>query len=102
MLLWFDISREGAIKFGVAAEARDNLVSAGQNLLAAHQNLYEHVSLPYCTLDEINTLNKVILNCADFSVVIYIIIPSFIFLGNNIHFHRYAIKIQASACRTVL
>ena len=55
------IIRDGAInKFQVAAEARDNLVSAGQNLLAAHQNLYEHVSLPYCTLEEINTLNKVI------------------------------------------
>ena len=47
-------------KFQTAAEVRDFLVLAGQNLSSVHQNLYEHVTLPYCTLDEINTLNKVV------------------------------------------
>ena len=32
--------REGPLKFQIAAEVRDNLVAAGQNLLGAHQNLY--------------------------------------------------------------
>ena len=47
-------------KFQTAAEVRDFLVLAGQHLSAAHQNLNEHVVLPYCTLDEINTLIKVV------------------------------------------
>ena len=44
--------REGPLKFQIAAEVRDNLVAAGQNLLGAHQNLY--VITFHCELEVTN------------------------------------------------
>ncbi len=40
ILLDWHWNRDGTVKFQVAAEVRDNVVAAGQNLLGAHQNLY--------------------------------------------------------------
>ena len=42
----------------MAAEARNNLVAASQNIEGAQRTL-GHVEFPYCNQDEVDTLNKV-------------------------------------------
>ena len=50
--------RETNRRFQIAAEVRDNLVAAANNLTSAHQSLHG-VKVPYCTSEEIETLTKV-------------------------------------------
>ncbi|XP_047739975.1 ninein [Hyalella azteca] len=45
------------IRYSVAAETRNNLVAAGQNLTGAQRYL-DAVQFPYCAPDEVSTLNK--------------------------------------------
>ncbi|XP_043212320.1 restin homolog isoform X3 [Amphibalanus amphitrite] len=45
------------VRYTMAAEARNNLVAASQNIEGAHRTL-SHVEFPYCNPDEVETLNK--------------------------------------------
>lgn len=45
------------IRYTMAAETRNNLVAASQNIEGAHRYL-SHVEFPYCNQDEVDTLNK--------------------------------------------
>ncbi|XP_069159161.1 uncharacterized protein [Procambarus clarkii] len=45
------------IRYSVAAETRNNLVAAGQNIQGAQRYL-DNVTFPYCAPNEIDTLNK--------------------------------------------
>ncbi|XP_050722090.1 myosin-11-like isoform X2 [Eriocheir sinensis] len=45
------------IRYSVAAETRNNLVAAGQNIQGAQRYL-DNVQFPYCDPDEVETLNK--------------------------------------------
>ena len=46
------------IRYTMAAEARNNLVAASQNIEGTHRTL-SNVEFPYCKPDEVDTLNKV-------------------------------------------
>ncbi|KAF2345761.1 hypothetical protein FHG87_023484, partial [Trinorchestia longiramus] len=50
--------RDLEIRYSVAADTRNNLVAAGQNLNGAQRYL-DGVQFPYCGPDEVTTLNKV-------------------------------------------
>nr|XP_054751462.1 uncharacterized protein LOC129257208 isoform X2 [Lytechinus pictus] len=62
---WADVIQlpvqQSAIRYQFAAEARNNLVAAAQNITTAQQYL-NTIKFPYCTPDEIETLNKAINN----------------------------------------
>ncbi|XP_068212071.1 myosin-14 [Palaemon carinicauda] len=45
------------IRYSVAAETRNNLVAAGQNITGAQRYL-DNVTFPYCAPSEVETLNK--------------------------------------------
>ncbi|XP_037090419.1 uncharacterized protein LOC119110622 isoform X1 [Pollicipes pollicipes] len=45
------------VRYTMAAEARNNLVAASQNIEGAHRYL-SNVEFPYCNPDEVDTLNK--------------------------------------------
>ena len=47
-------------RYLVASEVRNNLVAAAQNINGAQRYL-ANVTFPYCTPDEVETLNKVCL-----------------------------------------
>ena len=46
------------IRYSMAAEARNNLVAASQNIEGVHRTL-SNVEFPYCTQEEVDTLKKV-------------------------------------------
>lgn len=50
--------RDLEIRYSVAAETRNNLVAAGQNINGAQRYL-DNVNFPYCAPGEVDTLNKV-------------------------------------------
>ena len=55
------LHRNSQIRYQFAAEARNNLVASSQNITTAQQNL-NTIKFPYCTPDEMETLNKAIAN----------------------------------------
>ena len=44
-------------RYGIAAETRNNLVAAAQNINGA-QGYLSHVTFPYCAPEEVSTLNR--------------------------------------------
>lgn len=48
-------------RYAVAAETRNNLVAAAQNIQGAQRYL-SNIQFPYCAPQEVETLNKVIKN----------------------------------------
>ncbi|XP_782060.3 formin-like protein 6 isoform X2 [Strongylocentrotus purpuratus] len=62
---WADVlqipAQNTQIRYQFAAEARNNLVAAAQNIKTSQQYL-NTIKFPYCTPDEIETLNKAIAN----------------------------------------
>lgn len=62
---WADVlqipPQNSQIRYQFAAEARNNFVAAAQNITTAQQYL-NTIKFPYCTPDEIDTMNKAIAN----------------------------------------
>ncbi|XP_033107396.1 uncharacterized protein LOC117109247 [Anneissia japonica] len=62
---WQDVARippsNGQLIYQFAAETRNNLVAASQNIMSAQRYL-NNIKFPYCTPEEITTLNTAISN----------------------------------------
>ena len=67
-------------RYAVAAETRNNLVAASQNIQGAQRYL-SNIQFPYCAPPEVDTLNKVCSKLHGFTTKLYALIDKLI--GKN-------------------